>query len=143
MKRTRQPSTPPATAGGSKLKASKIKSDIETKAAAKAAAKAEAEANPYPTFMHPTASEVRAVHDGLVALHPEVLEVKAQKREDNKGGCGDRSLVLDALVGTILSQNTTDVNSHRAFVSLKAAFPRWEDVEPAAVMVQLEVGLAV
>ena len=46
------------------------------------------------------------MHDGL-ALHPEVLEIKAQKKADNKGGCGDRSLVLDALVGTILSQNTT------------------------------------
>ena len=39
-----------------------------------------------------------------------------------------RESVLDSLVGTILSQNTTDVNSHRAFASLKAAFPTWEDV---------------
>lgn len=29
---------------------------------------------------------------------------------------------------TILSQNTTDVNSHRAFTKLKDRFPEWEDV---------------
>ena len=31
-------------------------------------------------------------------------------------------------VRTILSQNTTDVTSHRAFASLKEAFPTWEEV---------------
>ena len=35
---------------------------------------------------------------------------------------------LDCLVKTILSQNTSDVNSSRAFMSLKSRFPRWEDV---------------
>jgi len=33
---------------------------------------------------------------------------------------------LDTLVETILSQNTTDKNSGRAFRKLKAAYPRWE-----------------
>lgn len=33
---------------------------------------------------------------------------------------------LDGLVRTILSQNTTDVNSHAAFASLKRRFPTWE-----------------
>jgi endonuclease-3 len=32
---------------------------------------------------------------------------------------------LDTLVGTILSQNTTDKNSHRAFQALKKAYPSW------------------
>lgn len=32
---------------------------------------------------------------------------------------------------TILSQNTTDTTSNRAFTSLKAAFPTWEDVRNA------------
>eukprot|EP00958_Prasinococcus_capsulatus_P017245 scaffold1939_cov392-Prasinococcus_capsulatus_cf.AAC.5 len=47
------------------------------------------------------------------------------------GACGrgqNKKEVLDFLAGTILSQNTTDVNSHRAFNSLKAAFPTWDDV---------------
>ena len=35
---------------------------------------------------------------------------------------------LDGLVGTILSQHTSDVNSERAHRSLRAAFPTWEAV---------------
>ena len=63
------------------------------------------------------------MHDGLMAMHPEILEVKAQKRAADKGGCGDRTLVLDAL-GTILSQKNHDRRQFaRAFASLKAAFP--------------------
>jgi endonuclease-3 len=33
---------------------------------------------------------------------------------------------VDTLVETILSQNTTDLNSHKAFKILKKAYPRWE-----------------
>lgn len=36
--------------------------------------------------------------------------------------------VLDSLVGTILSQNTTDATSAIAFANLKRAFPDWESV---------------
>ncbi len=36
--------------------------------------------------------------------------------------------VLDELVATVLSQHTSDVNSDRAFASLKARFPAWTDV---------------
>lgn len=36
--------------------------------------------------------------------------------------------LLDALVETILSQNTTDINSSRAFRALRRRFPRWSDV---------------
>jgi len=38
---------------------------------------------------------------------------------------------LDVLIGTILSQNTSDANSHRAFASLKASFDSWEAVASA------------
>jgi len=34
---------------------------------------------------------------------------------------------LDSLIGTVLSQNTTDANSHRAFAELKARFPTWDE----------------
>ncbi len=34
---------------------------------------------------------------------------------------------LDSLIGTVLSQNTSDVNSHRAFRHLKERFPTWAD----------------
>ena len=35
---------------------------------------------------------------------------------------------VSELVGTILSQNTSDVNTARSFASLRDAFPTWEDV---------------
>jgi len=38
---------------------------------------------------------------------------------------------IDVLVGTILSQNTSDANSGRAFASLKATFDSWEAVAAA------------
>ncbi len=39
--------------------------------------------------------------------------------------------VVASLVGTILSQNTSDVNSGRAFVSLRERFPTWPEVAHA------------
>jgi endonuclease-3 len=42
-----------------------------------------------------------------------------------------RSDPMDTLVETVLSQNTSDLNSGRAFRSLKAAFPTWERVATA------------
>jgi endonuclease III len=39
--------------------------------------------------------------------------------------------VLGGLIGTILSQNTSDVNSERAYRQLRAAFPTWEAVRDA------------
>lgn len=39
-----------------------------------------------------------------------------------------RASPLDSLMLTVLSQNTTDANSGRAFEQLKARFPKWEDV---------------
>ena len=38
---------------------------------------------------------------------------------------------VDELVSTFLSQNTTDVNRDRAFDSLRAKFPTWEEVRDA------------
>lgn len=42
-----------------------------------------------------------------------------------------RRLPIDDLVTTILSQHTSDVNTGRAYRSLRAVFPRWEDVVDA------------
>jgi endonuclease III len=38
---------------------------------------------------------------------------------------------LESLIGTILSQNTSDINSGRAYESLRAAFPEWKDLAAA------------
>ena len=40
---------------------------------------------------------------------------------------------LDELVGTILSQHTSDLNSERAFAALKHTFPSWEAARDAPV----------
>jgi endonuclease-3 len=40
---------------------------------------------------------------------------------------------LDQLIGTILSQNTSDVNSGRAFERLRQRFPSWNQVRDAPV----------
>jgi endonuclease III len=40
---------------------------------------------------------------------------------------------VDELVTTVLSQSTTDVNQHRAFAALKAAFPDWDALRHAPV----------
>jgi endonuclease-3 len=41
--------------------------------------------------------------------------------------------VLDCLILTILSQNTTDVNRDKGYEALKARFPTWEEVLEADV----------
>lgn len=41
--------------------------------------------------------------------------------------------VLDGLIATILSQNTSDTNSHAAFEELRRRFPDWESVRRAPV----------
>ena len=40
---------------------------------------------------------------------------------------------MSSLVATVLSQNTSDVNSHRAFAALVRRFPDWESVAGADV----------
>lgn len=44
---------------------------------------------------------------------------------------GKRSPPLDTLIGTLLSQNTNDQNSYRAWVNLRKKYPSWEDVVAA------------
>ena len=38
---------------------------------------------------------------------------------------------VDELVTTVLSQNTSDINQHRAFAALRRAFPTWDAVRRA------------
>lgn len=92
----------------------------------------------------PTVDECRVVYDALAQLFPE--KAGAPTGEGGGGACGQRREVLDSLVGTMLSQNTTDTTSARAFAQLKRAFPEWEQVrtaDPAAVEAQIKLcGLA-
>jgi len=34
--------------------------------------------------------------------------------------------LLDVLIETVLSQNTSDINSHRAFLTLREKYPKWD-----------------
>ncbi len=49
-------------------------------------------------------------------------------RYDHPTWVGPRLDAVSELVLTILSQNTADVNSHRAFVALRDRYPTWEAV---------------
>jgi endonuclease-3 len=62
-----------------------------------------------------------------------VIEEVIELLEQEYGLCQwqpDRS-PIDVLIGTILSQNTSDINSGRAFASLKASFNSWKAVASA------------
>ncbi|CAA7025684.1 unnamed protein product [Microthlaspi erraticum] len=108
--------------------------------------------DPYPALLRPTAEECRDVRDALLSLHgfpSEFASYRRQRLRSNSAvDCHDTQCtvkvetlnesaeekdekvesVLDGLVKILLSQNTTEANSQRAFASLKAAFPIWEDV---------------
>ncbi|KAL0023848.1 hypothetical protein WJX77_011324 [Trebouxia sp. C0004] len=98
---------------------------------------------PYPQHKRPTSEECQVARDGLAALHGDPKraalgeekfelaegQAAADKQAPNKESW--QKTVLDSLVCTILSQNTTDVNSARAFTKLKETFPEWEMVRTA------------
>lgn len=101
--------------------------------------------DPYPNHPRPSSEECRAVRDDLLAFHgfpQQFVKYREQRlkllpNEDEYGSTtspqaelvvSSKESVLDGLVSIILSQNTTDENSQRAFSSLKSAFPTWEDV---------------
>lgn len=97
----------------------------------------------YPAHSSPTTDECLSVRDDLLNLHGFPREfVKYREERARLTECGggehrenvesevvdEKESVLDGLVKTVLSQNTTEVNSERAFVSLKSAFGTWENV---------------
>jgi endonuclease III len=91
-------------------------------------------ASPFPDFARPTPAECKLAHHILASLHgarerPALPQVAGPA---DRAGCGDAPTVLDALVRTILSQNTTDANSSRAKRSMDAAYggrhDNWEAV---------------
>ncbi|GFP79948.1 protein ros1 [Phtheirospermum japonicum] len=101
--------------------------------------------SPFPDHHRPTPEECLSVRDDLLALHgfpqefikyrDQRLKTKSQFKDPatfepsmNEGEIDERECVLDGLVRTILSQNTTELNSEKAFASLKSAFPTWQDV---------------
>lgn len=86
--------------------------------------------SPFPGYLHPSQEECVEARNGLALLHSYESSVGASNTGLEKAARSPQS-VLDSLVRTMLSQNTTDKTSLRAFLSLKAAFPTWEEVMAA------------
>lgn len=75
----------------------------------------------------PSPAECRAALAALDTMHPA-----GPAAPDGCDADAAVASVMDSLVRTILSQNTTDTTSMRAFVTLKERFPTWERVRTAA-----------
>jgi endonuclease III len=68
-----------------------------------------------PALPNATKRRLRAIHDRLVKRFGPLEPPRATDP-------------LDELILTVLSQHTSDLNADRAFASLRAAFPTWDDV---------------
>ncbi|KAK3057250.1 hypothetical protein LTR09_002289 [Extremus antarcticus] len=78
---------------------------------------------PYPDFPHPTAEKCHEVVRLLEKVHGHVQAPKAIPPPSlDVSGCGEVPSVLDALIRTRLSANTTNKNSSTAFQGLVARF---------------------
>ncbi|KAF8802818.1 DNA glycosylase [Phlegmacium glaucopus] len=82
--------------------------------------------SPFPNFTRPTPSEAMEVFDLLSKAHRPHDPIRKLPSASNNAAqtCGDVSNVIEALIGTILSQNTSGKNSSRAKASLDDAFGR-------------------
>ncbi|KAJ3743570.1 DNA glycosylase [Lentinula detonsa] len=82
--------------------------------------------SPFLNFPHPTPSEAVAVFNILSEAHPQFAtrRVSPKLTTNSAATCGNVPNVIDSLIGTILSQNTSGRNSSRAKESLDAAFGR-------------------
>ncbi|TBU28015.1 DNA glycosylase [Dichomitus squalens] len=87
--------------------------------------------SPFPDFPHPTPAEAEQVHALLATTHPDIASSSARRSKPSDDSssnsartCGKVSNVLDSLIGTILSQNTSSRNSTAAKHGLDAAFGR-------------------
>ncbi|KAI1471802.1 DNA glycosylase [Daldinia caldariorum] len=82
-----------------------------------------ANTSPYPDFPQPTPEECQRAYDVLAKLHGERKRPeKVLSAPRDRAGCGDSPSVLDALVRTVLSQNTSNSNSARAKLDMDAEY---------------------
>lgn len=88
--------------------------------------------------LRPTPGECEYVTSSLGRLHPETVCVNDTRRKTLLESCGMMECITDAIVSTMLSQNTTDANSKAAFKALKAKFKNWEDVASCEDITELE-----
>ncbi|KYK57145.1 base excision DNA repair protein [Drechmeria coniospora] len=87
--------------------------------------------SPFPDFTRPTSDECVVAHRILAALHGDRPRPDKVIASTVTAGCGASPSVLDALIRTILSQNTSDKNSSRAKQSMDAVYggsDKWEAI---------------
>ncbi|KAI0834019.1 DNA glycosylase [Hypoxylon sp. FL0890] len=91
--------------------------------------------SPFPDFSRPRPEECRRAYDILASLHGERQRPeKVVRAPVDRAGCGDAPSVLDALVRTILSQNTSNKNSTRAKLDMDEVYgigdseERWDAI---------------
>ena len=92
---------------------------------------AHANKSPFPSFQRPTPPECILAHRILASLHGDRARPEVVVAPSSRAGCGDSASVLDALVRTVLSQNTSDRNSSAAKRSMDAEYggsDRWEAI---------------
>lgn len=77
---------------------------------------------PFPDFARPTLKDCTLAHSILTSLHGERKRPEKVVASSSVAGCGDSPAVLDALVRTILSQNTSAANSTRAMKSMATVY---------------------
>lgn len=79
--------------------------------------------DPYPDFPLPTPADARAVHSILSEAYPGHGLPPSQPSTKNAAAtCGNVPNVIESLIGTILSQNTSGSNSTRAMDNLQSTF---------------------
>jgi len=80
--------------------------------------------SPFPDFAHPTPSEALDVFNLLSSAHRTNDPVRRRPLATSNSAqtCGDVPNVIEALIETILSQNTSSKNSTRAKACLDATF---------------------
>jgi endonuclease III len=79
----------------------------------------------------------------LTAEQQRVATILSRLAEYAQWDPDDQPLPVDALVGTILSQNTSDINSERAYLRLREHYASWDDVadaDPTALADVIRVG---
>lgn len=103
----------------------------------------------------PTSEECYFVTEALSILHPDIVEEnnkrrkallisKQQLHQPKKKSKQIDTPVTDQIIGTMLSQNTTDANAHNAFATLKKDFPGgWDEVAAVEDITRIEKSIKV
>lgn len=73
-------------------------------------------------LQRPTPEECYAATKSLSVLHPHVVDQNDERRKTLFESCGMQDHITDAVISTMLSQNTTEKNTKAAFRTLKDRF---------------------